>query len=190
MIVKNMIQTGDIAGTLASAAFCRRWQAAVLNTSLSMRIVKENISYILLNFPTPNILLLFVGCLAMFKMPLHKGLRNVLLVLIVLFLVFAFRYTVPDRYTFFIPFYCTASIVVGLGVHFLQERFKSRPAAFLVLLFSLAPVAVYAAAPMLAERMGLSVGPRDGIPYRDNNEYFLWPWKTGYAGAERFADEA
>jgi hypothetical protein len=190
LIVKNMIQTGDIGGTLASAAFGRRWQAAVLNTSLSMRIVKENISYILLNFPTPNVLLVLVGCLAMFKMPLHKGLRNALLVLIVLFFVFAFRYTVPDRYTFFIPFYCTASIVVGLGVHFLLERFKSRPVAFPVLLFSLAPVAVYAAAPMLAEKIQIDIGTRDNIPYRDDAEYFLRPWKTGYRGADRFADEA
>jgi hypothetical protein len=190
LIVKNMIQTGDIPGTLASAAFGRRWQAAVLNTSLSMRIVKENISYILLNFPTPNILLVLVGCLAMFKMPLHKGLRNVLLVLIVLFLVFAFRYTVPDRYTFFIPFYCTASIVVGLGVHFLRDRFKSCSVKFLVFFFGLAPVAVYAAAPLLAEKIQINIGTRDDIPYRDDSEYFLRPWKTGYRGADRFADEA
>ena len=190
LIVKNVIQTGDIAGTLASAAFGQRWQAAVLNTSLSLRIVKENISYVLLNFPTPNILLVLVGCLAMFKMPLHRGLRNILLVLIVLFLAFAFRYTVPDRYAFFIPFYCTASIFVGLGVHFLQERFKSRLASFPVLIFSLVPVAVYGAAPMLAEKVQINVGTRDDIPYRGDSEYFLRPWKTGYRGADRFADEA
>jgi hypothetical protein len=28
------------------------------------------------------------------------------------------------------------------------------------------------------------------VPYRDDYEYFLKPWKTGYRGAERFAEEA
>ena len=190
LIAKNMIQTGDILGTLASAAFGQRWQGAVLNTSLSMKIVRENILYILLNFPTPNILLLFVGCLAMFKMSPCRGLRNILLGLAALFFLFAFRYTVPDRYTFFIPFYCAASILVGVGVHFLQERVKYRVLAILVLSLSLAPVAVYAAAPMLAERMQINIGTRDNIPYRDDSDYFLRPWKTGYRGADRFADEA
>ena len=190
LIARNMIQTGDIGGTLASAFFGQRWRGAVLNTSLSMRIVKENILYILFNFPTPNVLLLFAGCLAMFKMSLHKGLRNVLVGSIVLFFLFAFRYTVPDRYTFFIPFYCAASILIGLGAHFLQERVKWRVLAFLVLFFGLIPVGVYAAAPTLAEKMQINIGTRDDIPYRDDSEYFLRPWKTGYTGADRFADEA
>jgi len=190
LIASNMIQTSDIAGTLASAAFGRRWQGAVLNTSLSTGIVKENILYILFNFPTPNIMLLFAGCLAMFRVSLHRGLRNVLIGLLVLFFLFAFRYTVPDRYTFFIPFYCVASILTGLGASLVQERVRSRVAFYLVLMFGLIPVGVYAAAPRLAGNMQIDVGTRDDIPYRDDAEYFLRPWKTGYAGADRFADEA
>jgi len=190
LIASNMIQTSDIAGTLASAAFGRRWQGAVLNTSLSTGIVKENILYILFNFPTPNIMLLFAGCLAMFRVSLHRGLRNVLIGLLVLFFLFAFRYTVPDRYTFFIPFYCVASILIGLGASLVQERVRSRVAFYLVLMFGLIPVGVYAAAPRLADGMEIKVGTRDDIPYRDDGEYFLRPWKTGYAGADRFADEA
>lgn len=38
--------------------------------------------------------------------------------------------------------------------------------------------------------MQLSIGTRDDIPYRDDCRYFLQPWKTGYNGAEQFADEA
>ncbi len=190
LIVKNMVQTGDIAGTLASVAFGRRWQAAVLNTSLSMKIAKENVLYILLNFPTPNVMLFFVGCLSLFRMSLHRGLRNVLLGLTALFLVFAFRYTIADRYTFFIPFYCMASILIGLGAHFVAERVKCRALAFLLLFFGLVPVGVYAAAPILARRIQVNIGTRNDIPYRDDGEYFLRPWKTGYTGADRFADEA
>jgi len=189
LIIKNMMQTGDVAGTLASAAFGDRWQGAVLNTSLSMKIVKENFLYILLNFPTPNVLLFLAGFFALFKVSLHRGFRNVLLGLTALFFLFAFRYTVPDRYAFFLPFYCMVSILIGLGVYHLQEQVNRRVLAFLVLTFSLVPVGVYAAAPLVAERMHLNVGTRDDIPYRNNSEYFLWPWKRGYTGADRFAAE-
>ncbi|MGD8500205.1 MAG: DUF2723 domain-containing protein [Phycisphaerales bacterium] len=190
LIVKSMIQTGDIATTLASAAFGERWQGAVLNTSLSLRIVKENFLYILLNFPTPNALLFFAGCVGLFNIPLNRGLRNVVLALMALFFLFAFRYTVPDRYAFFIPFYCVVSILIGLGTYLLQARMNHGAFALLVLFFSLLPVGVYAAAPALAKKMQLNIGTRDDIPYRDDYEYFLRPWKTGYKGADRFADEA
>lgn len=35
----------------------------------------------------------------------------------------------------------------------------------------------------------MTLGTRQNIPYRDDLTYFLQPWKTGYAGAERFARE-
>ena len=190
LIVKNMIQTGEVTGTLASAAFGLRWQGAVLNASLSWGIVKENFLYILLNFPTPNILLFFAGCFGLFKMSPGRNFRNVVLALTVLFFLFAFRYTVPDRYAFFIPFYCTVCILTGLGTSILQRRMSRKAFAFLLLFFSFLPVGVYTALPALAGKMQLNIGTRNDIPYRDDYEYFLRPWKTGYNGAERFADEA
>jgi hypothetical protein len=190
LIVKNIIQTSDIAGTLASAAFGERWQGAVLNTSLSTRIVKENFLYILLNFPTPNILLFFVGCFGLFKMSPSRVFRNIILALTVLFFLFAFRYTVPDRYAFFIPFYCLVSILTGFGAFVLWTQKNPKAPAFLVLLFCILPVGVYAALPSLAKKMQLNIGTRNDIPYRDDYEYFLQPWKTGYKGAELFANEA
>ena len=190
LIVKNIIQTGDLTGTLASAAFGQRWQGAVLNASLSMTIVKENFLYILLNFPTPNFLLFFAGCFGLFKMSLGRGFRNIILALTVLFFLFAFRYTVPDRYAFFIPFYCLISILIGIGTDFLQRQKNPKIPVFLVLLFCILPVGVYAALPSLAQKMQLDIGTRNDISYRDDYEYFLRPWKTGYRGAELFADEA
>ena len=125
----------------------------------------------------------------MFKATRNKDLRNILISLIVLFLVFAFRYSVPDRYSFFIPFYCVASIFIGLGAYFLQERIKNHVSIIAVLFCGLIPIGVYAAAPMLAGKMKIDIGTRSDIPYRDDAEYFLQPWKTGYDGADRFAAE-
>jgi len=190
LIVKNIIQTGDIAGTLASAAFGLRWQGAVLNTSLSMGMVKENFLYILLNFPTPNFLLFFAGCFGLFKMSPGQSFRNIVLALTVLFFLFAFRYTIPDRYAFFIPFYCLVSILIGLGTDILWSQKNLKVPVFLVLLFCVLPVGVYAALPPLAEKMQLNIGTRNDIAHRDDYGYFLRPWKTGYNGAERFAEEA
>jgi hypothetical protein len=190
LIVKNILQTGNIAGTLASAAFGNSWQGAVLNTSLSAKIIKENVLFILLNFPTPNILLVFVGCLATFRFSPSRDLGNVLTGVTILFFVFAFRYTVPDRYAFFIPFYCMVSVFIGLGAHLFQSRIRGRVFGLLVLVFSLLPVGVYAAAPALAEKMQFNIGTRSDIPYRDDYKYFLQPWRTADKGAERFAEEA
>ncbi|UCC98166.1 MAG: DUF2723 domain-containing protein [Phycisphaerales bacterium] len=190
LIVRNMIQTGDVAGTLSSAAFGRSWQGAVLNTSLSVRMAQENLLYILYNFPTPNILLVLAGCLGLLKDWTRRGIRKVLLGLLVLFFVFAFRYTVPDRYAFFIPFYCVVSILMGAGTYWLRKRISHKAVAFLVLFFSVLPVGIYTTAPTLAARMHLNIGTRGNIPYRNDYKYFLQPWKTGYHGAERFANQA
>jgi len=189
LIIKNIIETGNITGTLASAAFGARWRGAVLNTSLSLRLAKENFQYILYNFPTPNILLFFAGCYALFRVgPAHR-LRNILLALVALFFVFAFRYTIMDRYAFFIPFYCASSIFIGAGAYLADLHMNRKAFLYLILFFSLLPVFVYASAPRLAQKMQLNLGTRGDIPYRNDYQYFLQPWKTGYDGAERFANK-
>lgn len=190
LIIKNIIQTKDIAGTLSSAAFGNSWQEAVLNTSLSAKIVKENLLFILLNFPTPNIILFFAGCLALFSMPLNTVVRNILAAVAILFFIFAFRYTVVDRYAFFIPFYCVASVFIGLGTYHFSGRIRSKVLMAVIVAFSLLPVGVYFAAPTLAEKAHLNIGTRADIPYRNDLRFFLQPWKTGYRGAEQFAEEA
>ncbi len=49
--------------------------------------------------------------------------------------------------------------------------------------------ALYLAAPLALERAGLGdLGVRR-LPYRDNDRYFLWPWKAGDRGAGRYARE-
>jgi hypothetical protein len=190
LIVKNMVHSGDVLGTLASAAFADRWRGNVLNIRLSWRIVRENILFIALNFPTPNILLFFVGMYALRRPLPTRAFRNVLVALLILFFIFAFRYTVADRYAFFIPFYSVAAILIGLGIHEILARPHHRALPWAIALCTLLPVAVYAAAPHLAERMHVTIGTRGDLPYRNDYEYFLQPWKTGDTGAQRFAAEA
>jgi hypothetical protein len=44
-------------------------------------------------------------------------------------------------------------------------------------------------APKIAKQTGITIGRGREIPYRDDYRYFLQPWRTGYRGAERFANE-
>ncbi|MHC4518691.1 MAG: protein O-mannosyl-transferase family, partial [Planctomycetota bacterium] len=189
LIVRQMIDSGDVLGTLASAAFGDRWRSDVLNTTLSWQIVRENVLYFLLNFPTPNLLLFFAGGLALLRTGSTLLFRNLIVVLTLLFFAFAFRYTVSDRYAFFIPFYALVSSAVGMGAHAVQQRIRHRVILVAMAGSALLPVAVYAAAPRLAARTDMAIGTRADLGYRDDYTFFLRPWKTGYRGAERYAFE-
>lgn len=190
LIVKTIFQTGDFWATLSSAAFGKGWQEAVLNTSLSVGIVKENLMWIALNFPTPNILLMFAGVWGLYKIAPKRWFANVLLALMILFFIFAFRYTIVDRYAFFIPFYCMVSILVGLGAHCFITLKNRKILGHIAIVLTLLPIPVYVAAPKIAKEMAIKSGRSREIPYRDDYTYFLQPWKMGYRGAERFANEA
>lgn len=185
LIVRTIIQSGDVAGTLASAAFGTRWQHAVLNASISLKMIKENGYYILFNFPTPNLLLFFAGGYALYKIPISRSIKYMFAALTCLFFVFAFRYTVPDRYAFFIPFYVMTSIFLGLGTHYLLSRINHKALVFLIVVFSFLPAGVYTIAPKIVR----NIGTRNDIAYREDNAYFLQPWKTKTRGPERFANE-
>ena len=190
LIVKGIIQSGDVTGTLASAAFGNRWAGDVLNTQLTMRVVRDNLLFIMLNFATPNALLFFVGGYALVKQPSDRVFVRIVVVLLVMFLAFAFRYTIVDRYAFFIPFYCMVAIFMGQGCHWLVARQKRKALAYAIAICALAPIFVYAAAPGLAQRICPVFAGQRQIPYRDSYRYFLQPWRIGYRGAERFANEA
>lgn len=190
LIIKNIILTGDVTATLPSAFFGNNWSDAVFNTMVSRRLILENILFIGYNFPTPNILFFAVGILGLYKVSSDKRFAHVMLALLLLFFVFAFRYTVPDRYAFFIPFYCLASVFIGVGAHLFFERRVGKAAAVLVFLFAFLPPVVYGVVPGVAERLEVRIPTKRTIPYRNDYTYFLRPWQGGNRGAERFASKA
>jgi hypothetical protein len=189
LIIKNVLQSGDFWGTLASAAFGARWRGDVLNTTLTVQIIKENLMYLVLNFPTPNLLLVVVGIWSLYALSPKRWFAHVLTALSIIYFVFAFRYTVPDRYAFFSPFYCLVSILIGLGAYtYLGE--SSIRIAYVFAICSLVAIPAYILAPKIAKGLEIKIGSGRVIAYRDNDTYFLWPWKMGYTGAEKFGIEA
>lgn len=188
LIIKDIFARGDFRATMSSAAFGEGYMDNVLNVSLSGRIVKENLMWIALNFPTPNILLGFVGISFAYAACRKRWFANIILSLSVLFLLFAFRYTVVDRYAFFIPFYCMFSILIGAGTAKIVSRGRDKAPGRLILSLCLLSVPVYIIAPKAASRLNVMTRPRQ-VPYRNDYSYFLRPWKTGYRGTEKFSAE-
>jgi len=188
LFVKHLLHTHSISATLASAAFGDSWRGNVLNTSLSLKIFTENFMWFVLNYPTPNILLGITGISYLGRVSPKPWFGRIVLALSFLFLAFAFRYTIIDRYAFFIPFYCMVSILIGVGLCLLVTNMNRRSVIVMSLLFCFLTIPAYIAAPRVATRLGMS-WPRE-IPYRNIYTYILRPWRTGYDGAEKFADEA
>lgn len=190
LIVNGVIESGDFVGTMQSALFGSGWQSSVLNTSITVRLALENFMFVLLNFPTPNIILLFVGIAVLWEKTPSRGFANILFALLLMYFIFAFRYKVPDRHAFFLPFYCIAALMMGLGSDFVIQKFSGKKIIAILLIFSFLPIGSYFITPALARNYYPSLAERRQRPYRDEYDYWLQPWKNGYRGAERFAKEA
>lgn len=190
LFFQELLRSGDLFATLNSALFGRSWSGAVLNTSMNASIVKENVMYIGMNFPTINVLFVFVGLISILKKAKRDLFGVFLLLLCGAFLFFAFRYTVPDRYAFFLPFYTMTAILVGAGVSRILHRWKSKSLYIAIFAFAILPAFVYAFLPSVVENNYPIFKNKRQLPYRNEYTYFLRPWKTNYLGAKKFACEA
>jgi len=189
LIIKNIVESGNFRATMASALFGNRWQSNVFNTGLSAGLIKENLILLAYNFPTPNVIFFFAGLYGLKKVSPGRGFKNVLIALSALFFIFAFRYTVPDRYAFFIPFYCLACILFGVGFNLLISLPNRKVAAYLVFILALLPIPTYIIAPAAAEKLQFGLATKRKVPCRNEYTWFLRPWRTGSDSPERFANE-
>ena len=87
------------------------------------------------------------------------------------------------------------SIFIGVGVF--RYLLKGNGAhIYLFTLFCVVVVPAYIKAPEIAEGLNLKIGSGRKIPYRNDAEYFLYPWKMDYKdklnpdSAEQFAIQA
>ncbi|MBN2211007.1 MAG: hypothetical protein JW709_06385, partial [Sedimentisphaerales bacterium] len=187
LIIKEIIQQGDLAGPLASALFGNGYRGDVMNTAITWRIVKEDILFLLMNFPTYNLLLAIPGIFVLRRLAPQRWMGWVVIGLTGLFFLFAFRYTVPDRYAFFIPFYTMIAIIIGLGVYVLLLKYQHDWIKVILVIGMFLPIVAYLSAPALAQQAGISLGTKRTLPFRDDYRYFLQPWKFNDNSAERFA---
>jgi hypothetical protein len=188
MIAARVWAGEPLGETLSSALFGHAFADNVLTLLPPAGVIAAGLAYVALNFPTPTIVLLLPGLAVVFGRR-RRRINRILAVLLVVHLLWAIRYDVPDQYTFFIPTIVILSIVIGLGA----ERFLSthHPRWRTILLVcALLPPAIYVPLPVILPHLNVDLedlGVQREVPYRDDAVYFLHPWKTGYRNAERFA---
>jgi hypothetical protein len=190
LIIKSIIRTAGFTTTMASALFGNSWRGAVLNTHLSATLVRENLIFMAYNFSTFNGLFLFAGLYGLKTVSPCRSFTNILLALLILFFVFAFRYTVPDRYVFFIPFYCVGSIIGGVGFDLFITQPDRRILRGMVFFLALFPVPTYIVAPIVAQKVQYNITTERKVHFRNDYIWFLRPWRTNYHQPEKFAREA
>ncbi len=151
----------------------------------------RSILYLLLQFPTPNLLWIIPGIGIFCRRKKQQEASDntpflrILLILLGIFLLFAIRYRVPDQYVFFLPAYVLIAILMGMGAWIYARRMGTQA---ILLGMSLLPIAVYQFVPgWLANTNRALPGLNRPVPDRYELQYFLQPRKQKERSAERFA---
>jgi len=177
------VRTGNLLETVRSMAGGYHG-GSVANMGDLPRLLGRSVLYVGLNYPTPLVAAIAVGAVVLARR--RNAFGVLVLVLAAIYFLWAARYKVPDQYSFFVPFYVCASLLIGVGAAALIAW--RRWMAWLLVALAIAPVGVYAALPSAARSAGFVFFERK-LPYRDPYAYFLRPWKCGDRSARRFAEE-
>lgn len=182
------LESGSFAATIRSWLFAT-YAPRVFNVNDLPVLALKSLGYVILNFPTPLVLLAIPGWRAL-RGRLPTAAWVFLTVHAAALLIFVGRYNVADQYTFFVPVIVLVAMAAAVGVDArLLER--SRGAMPIVLLLSLISPFVYAGLPALLKRTwpDCPLLPAADVATRDRFTWFLQPWRAGLDDPERFARE-
>jgi hypothetical protein len=182
--------TQDVVATLKSA-LVGRWAGAVFNVQGLGSLAWRSALMFVLNFPTPVVLLAFYGLWSSRRLWPRIPTAILLVATLVLYVLFAVRYRVPNQNFFFTPVYLLTAVYVGVGVG-ASRWTQRRPAlvALLALLAAVVPTYVLMMRVARAREFPLRAGrPMHEVPYRDAYRYYLLPWQHTQTGPRRFVDE-
>jgi len=155
-------------------------------------------AYLAYQFPGAGLLLAAAGA-AYFVVRRRTAWDDALLLSLVLLALWAVAMRVPDKFNAYVLVYPWIAVLLGIGfaawragrVFRVPAALRSRAASLLVALsLVLAPPLVYAAAPILSRLAHVDLVRARPCAYRDNDRYFLQPWKNGDPGARRYAEAA
>lgn len=144
-----------------------------------------------LNFPTPVVLLAAYGLWRSRRLWPGSPTAMLLVAALLLYVLFAVRYRVPNQNFFFTPVYMLTAVYVGVGVGGARWT-RRRPAllALLALLAAVVPTYVLMVRVARAREFPLRAGrPMHEVPYRDAYRYYLLPWQHTQTGSRRFVDK-
>lgn len=182
-------ETGDVAATIRSL-LVGIYARSVFNSHVGGGMALRVVAYLVLNFPTPLLLLVPAGWWTL-RRSAARGVWVFLTVAGATYAVFGARYKVADQYTFMVHAYLFLVVFAGVGLDRLITVRRSRiiPSAAILLAF-VAPL-LYAVAPSLVRsspKLAARLPARE-LPYRDPLTWFIQPWRYGNNGADQYARE-
>ncbi len=189
MVVQHGLEHGDWIATARSALFGHAWADDVAASSL--RPVGRAGIYILMNWPLASLAPVLIGWWVMPKQA-GRAAGAALGAIASIHLIFAIRYPVPDQFTFLLPSYALFAIGAAVGLDRIARMGRrSRRVWVLLTAVSLAATPVlYGVTPKLLDARGMSIRKSRQWPYRNENRYWIIPWKVDEHSAEQFARAA
>lgn len=198
LVVAQYGRTGELGATLREALFgggagVEGFAGPVLNTRLSLAQLKLAFMTYAYCFPSVTIPVALWGLLQ--RAGGRKRLfRRVLLAQTVLIVVFVGRYSIKDLYTYFVPVCAVTTLWFGWGgARLWRARLVPRARVALgalLVLNAVLPLGVYLVFPRLAESRGWLRAQMRDIPYRNEYDHFLRPWRMMDDSAARMARAA
>ncbi len=187
VIAMEYCRSGDLMGTLYSAVW-GRWAHAVFNIGKAPVLLKRSVLFFILNFPTPLVFFAIPGLYYSFTKLKDRAIPWVLVLSIILYIIFAMRYDVPNQNNFFLSAYMLVSVYIGIGIAFAIKRPTKVIITILTVLLLLIPP-TYAGIYRYAGWKQIKLGVSHRIPYRNIYEYYLQPWQHNQVGPRRLVTE-
>lgn len=143
--------------------------------------------YLAYQFPVVGLCLAGYGCWR--QRAMDRPRWRPLACLFLVNLIFGAGYMRQRQFYQWLPSYLVAAVWIGVGAAALWARLRAQARMALAVSLVLLPPLAYAAAPRLADTLGLNPTQARVLRHRDNNRYFLWPGKRHEAGPTAFARE-
>lgn len=176
--------TASFVSALKSLLFGHEFSDVVMGTrAVNWPLALSNLALACVSLLNPGWLLAIFGWLGHRKHALFKG---TLLTLTLVHFVFWIRYFVPDQATFVMPLLALLALWVGLGWDGVIRSQKIALVLAGLILFSAlaAPMAIHQALEM---RQG-GVKRARALPFREEDRYWLFPWKQNESSAVLFVE--
>lgn len=193
LILDEILITGKITSSIASALFGKNFGGAVAGRGLVLRYTAATLLFTAISFPNLLLPAALAGIARSTKMGIPLLAVRALLATLAIHLIFVLRYAVVDQYMFILPAYALIAILAGFGFAHIQSHCPPRPRRILLTsaatLVALTPL-LYLVLPDLLRSANILGQSARNKPYRDDYAYLFIPWGIAETSADRLSRHA
>lgn len=191
LVIREWIESGDLAATVRSALFGTMWADSVLGSGLSRRVLLIDVTYPWINFPNLLLPAAAYGLARAKAFGIPPATRHALIGILAIQAAFALRYDIVEQYNFFIPMYVLLVLFAAVGAQaFLDRPNAPRWVATSAVVLLLATPGTLVVGTSFARAIDALDGVGRHKPYRDDYEYLMFPWSVFERSAERMSRQA